>query len=103
MKVTLDANIYISYLLSPEPHKTISQVVEACFGKKLELIVTQDLLEDLREGVQDSNYLKAHIPQQALDNLITTLTNYTDIKRAIDPTAYSRDVKDDDLITQSIS
>ena len=40
--------------------------------------------------------------QQALDNLITTLTNYTDIKPAIDPTAYSRDVKDDYLIAQSM-
>lgn len=102
MKVILDANIYISYLLSPEPHKTIPQVVEACVGKELELIVTEELLDDIREGVEDSKSLKAHISEQAVNDLITTLTSYTDSLPAIETTAYSRDVKDDYLLAQSI-
>jgi uncharacterized protein len=74
MKVILDANIWISYLLTPAEGRTITQVVEACFASDVELVVPQELIDEILENVQESPYLWTRIPQAVLQQLVEQLT-----------------------------
>jgi len=102
MKVILDANIYISYLLSRDQQRTIANVVETCFGQEIDLKVPQELFADLRDGVEESKYLKKHISPAELETLITVLTTSGEVLPPSESASISRDKDDDYLIVQGV-
>lgn len=60
MKVILDANIYLSYLLAPRTHRTITSVVDACFIRAdILIVVPQELIGEIERTVREKRYLRS--------------------------------------------
>jgi putative PIN family toxin of toxin-antitoxin system len=104
MKVILDANIGISYLLAPHEPRTITLVVERCLAEEIELFVPQELIREMTEKVSTSAYLQTHILPEDLDTLKTIWATVVTIPALIEseiPT-YGRDPKDDYLVAYGL-
>jgi len=104
MKVILDANIWISYLLTPAEGRTITQIVEACFGDDIELLVPPELIDEIVENVQDSPYLRTRIVREALHQLIEQLALVAMIPKPLTEklSTFSRDPDDDYLVAYGL-
>ena len=73
MRIFLDANLYISYLLKPDSPSAACEVVRRAFLLEFDLLVCEPLVTELRRVVRESPYLGARISQSALDILIMRL------------------------------
>jgi uncharacterized protein len=104
MKVILDTNIYISYLLVNGKRRTITDIVEACLtDEDINLIVPQEMLEELSQTIQGKNYLRTHITQQDLAGLLEVLRITAIIPPLLEDIApLSRDPDDDYLLAYGL-
>jgi len=98
MKIILDANVLISYLLSPTPAGKIAQVVDICLSPAIDLIVPGELVAELEVAVHRSEYLEERIPQWKFAALLETLRMGAVYLRDVDVTRITRDPKDDYLL-----
>lgn len=86
MKVILDANILISYLLAPGQSRTITQIVDICFiTSSIELIAPRELLDEITENVQEKESLRTHILPEDLAELLNTLRIVATIPLSLRP------------------
>jgi len=103
MRVILDANVLISYLLAPASARTVIQVVEACFAPDVTLLWPPELNAEVRAAVRRSAYLQEHISP---DDLTTFLAALSTIAEPLPPLseieAFSRDPQDDYLIAYGL-
>lgn len=104
MKVILDANIYISYLLVRHPGRIITDVVEACLANSdIKIIFPQELRAELIETVQRKPYLRTHINPEAMDSLLQSLTSIAFVPTPLgELLSLSRDPKDDYLLAHGL-
>ena len=104
MKVLLDTNLYISYLLSNRGRRTISDIIRACLGRAdIELLVPQEVIAELTRSVQGKPYLRARISQQDLDDLLETLGQNAIIPPSLETILpLSRDPDDDYLLAYGL-
>lgn len=104
MKVILDANIFISYLLAPRTTRTIPSIVEACFeNPSIELVAPPELLEEIVENVRAKPYLRTHILQADLDELVEAIRMVATIPAPLaDIPAVSPDPDDDYLLAYGL-
>lgn len=105
MKVILDTNIYVSYLLTRGRGQTIGSVVERCLADRgIELIVPPELLEELTTIVKDKSYLRENVTDQELDRLIASLQQLAEIPEPISGIVpLSRDPNDDFLLAHGLA
>jgi len=104
VKVILDANVYISYLLARKSGRSITEVVDACLtSQQIELVAPQDLLAEIRRSVLTKPYLRTHILEAELTALedALRLTAYSP-PALVDALPRSRDVKDDYLLAHGL-
>jgi putative PIN family toxin of toxin-antitoxin system len=74
MRIILDANIFISYLLAPDKPRTITEVVEHCFeNPAIEMVVPRQLLEDISRTVRAKKYLRSNIHDEDLTELLEAI------------------------------
>lgn len=104
MKVILDTNIWISYLLAPHEPRTITLVVEHCLAEEIELFIPQELIQEMMEKVSTSAYLQTHILPEDLDTLKMIWATGVTIPDLIESEipAYGRDPKDDYLVAYGL-
>ncbi|MBA3947808.1 MAG: PIN domain-containing protein, partial [Herpetosiphonaceae bacterium] len=57
MRVIFDTNILISYLLTPQGSSPINMIVEAAIVGIFTLLVSADLLEELKRRIATKPYL----------------------------------------------
>ncbi|HEY8600745.1 MAG TPA: putative toxin-antitoxin system toxin component, PIN family [Thermomicrobiales bacterium] len=105
MRVLIDTNIFISYLLSPpESASTISRLVEAALLGEFTLLLPEELLAELAEKLRTSRKLSRRISvdegQELIDLLRQAAVALPTIVEAIP--AVVRDPKDDYLIAQAL-
>lgn len=105
MKVLLDTNIFISYLLHPDIEGTIQKVLELAFEGKYVLLVPQAVTTELHQKLTTKSYLKKYIYPVAAQNFITAITTIGVIVLSItDPLPHiSRDKNDDFLLAYAVS
>lgn len=104
MRVLIDANIFISFLLTPKGNSPIHGVLEAAFRQEYTLLMTEDLLGEIAETIRSKPHLARRIPQQAVDTLLRALLQIGETLPSLQetvPTA-TRDTKDDYLIAYAI-
>lgn len=103
MKVILDTNVYVSYLLSRQVTGTIQRVVRACLlAEEVRLIAPQEVLDELRD-ISSPPKLWDLISTSVLDRLSAQLLLVAQIVPVVaKPTTYTRDQKDDHLVVQGI-
>lgn len=73
MRIFLDANLYISYLLKPDSPSAACDVVRRAFSREYEILICEPLLAEIRRVVRESPYLESRISQAALDLVIARL------------------------------
>lgn len=103
MKVLIDANVFLSYLLSPSLTSTISTVVTACFTTEIEVLAPPELIAEITEKLATKRYFRERVPQEKIDRFIQQLTSLAELPpplEAID--SYGRDPKDDYLIAYGV-
>ena len=105
MRVLIDTNIFISYLLSPPGSAgTISRLVEAALVGEFVLLLPEELLAELAEKLRSSRKLKRRISVDEGQELIDLLRQAAVVLPTIAEMipAVVRDPKDDYLIAQAL-
>ena len=104
MRVLLDANILISFLLIPHTHSPIYQVVTAGLRGELIILLPGPLLEELAKKAHKKKYLADRITLQELKKLVRLVSDNSEtipvIKEEIP--AVTRDPKDDYLLAYAL-
>ena len=100
MRVIFDTNILISYLLIPQGKSPINTIVEAAVLGVFTLLVSADLLEELKCRIATKPYLAQRIEPARVELLVDALlANAETIPRIDEPfPEVGRDRKDDYLI-----
>ncbi len=73
MRIFLDANLYISYLLKPDSPSAACDVVRWALAREFEVLTCEPLVAEIRRVIGESSYLGARISQAAQDILIARL------------------------------
>jgi putative PIN family toxin of toxin-antitoxin system len=107
MRVLLDANILISYLLPTKASKkstTIHSIVDAGFAGKYTLVFPQELLLEMRKKIREKPYLTKHIRPEEMEQFLTLLTSVGALLTPIteEIPVVTRDAKDDYLIAYAM-
>ncbi len=103
MRVLLDANVLISYLLVAQ-QSTISTIVEAAFQRHFTLLIPEELLTELVQTVKNKPHLTKRITHQEVDRLANSLLAVAEFLPPIaeDIAAISRDPADDYLLAYAL-
>lgn len=64
MRVLIDTNIFISYLLKKNPEATITRIIEAGFENKYVLLLPHDVIRELYKKLSEKEYLASRITRQ---------------------------------------
>jgi uncharacterized protein len=104
MKVLIDTNVWLSYLLPPTKAQTVAIVVSTCFLRdEIDIVVPRNQLDEFASKVVTKSYFRTHIPNAAIEHFIKEMTAMTDLLPPLEEvTAYSRDPKDDYLVEYGV-
>ena len=104
MKVILDANIWISYLLDQGAKGTIQTVVNVGISGAVQLVLPEELLQELHSSVVHSQYLRTRIPEELLSALVDNLRHVAWVPPTTSSTTSltSRDRHDDYLLMYGV-
>jgi len=104
MRVLLDANIFISYLLNPNRKSPIVQVLKAGVRGEYTLLLPEALLDEFSQRVDSKPYLAKHVGSKDLERLNKILTSIAEIVPEIKSPipAVTRDPKDDYLLAYAL-
>ncbi len=105
VRVIFDANIYISYLLSPARLGTITALFGAVASGQVKLLVMKQLQEELVGKVSSKAFLAKRISRQDLESFMDFLEQFAELLPDIDNQAIasiSRDPKDDYLLAYAL-
>ncbi len=105
MRVLIDTNVFISYLLSPRIKKGVVQEIMAAFmADRFTLLLPEALLEETLETVRRKPRLSARIPPYELKEFIDILQEFGEtIPRIEQPIPQvTRDPKDDYLLAYAL-
>lgn len=104
MRVLVDTNVFVSYLLSPERKGTIPLLVEEVLGGPATLLVPRELLEELFEVLTTRTYLTSRIPYDAAERFIATLRSGAELLPPVhdELPRLLRDPKDDYLLAYAL-
>lgn len=107
MRVLLDANIFISYLLptkDSEKQHTIHAIVDAGFESVYTIVFPKELLTEMRIKVKEKPYLTKYITQSDAEEFIELLKSVAELLPPMSeniPTV-TRDKKDDYLLAYAM-
>ncbi|HEY0069922.1 MAG TPA: putative toxin-antitoxin system toxin component, PIN family [Chloroflexia bacterium] len=104
IRVLLDANVYISYLLTRGATGTIAQLISAAVEGLYVLLLPEEILQEISEAMQRKKALVGRIKPEELQVLTSSLLN---IAEEIEPIrekvpAVSRDPKDTYLLAYAV-
>jgi uncharacterized protein len=104
VKVLIDTNIWLSYLIAPSLPRAITTVVDACFTlDEIDVIVPPELIAELADKVATKRYFRTRIPHATINAFIEQLTALAELPPPLEEiAAYSRDPKDDYLVACGI-
>jgi putative PIN family toxin of toxin-antitoxin system len=104
LRVLLDANIYISYMLTPDSPGTIQQLMSAALEGQYMLLLPRELLREMSEALSRKGTLSRRINPEDRQKLLSRFTEIAEkidtIREAI-PTV-TRDRKDDYLLAYAV-
>lgn len=106
MRALLDANLFISYLLSPTPSVSATgAILAAAAEEKFVLLFTRGIVDEIDRSVAERPYLAARITLVDVAFLLTDLIEISEpIARLPGPfPAICRDHKDDYLIAHALA
>lgn len=103
MKVILDANIFLSYLLAPNTERIITNIVRACFSDDIDLLVPPELLDEIVDKLQNKKHFRERVPQNLIDNFVQQMLALTALTTPLETlSSFSRDPDDDYLVAYGL-
>lgn len=106
MRALLDANLFISYLLSPTPlTSAVGAILAAAAAGRFVLLFTPAVADEIVSKVAERPDLAARIVPADVEELLGELTEIAEtVPRLLGPIpAVSRDAKDDYLIAHALA
>lgn len=103
MRVLIDVNVWISYLLTTDMMSPVKVVVDAALRYRFTLLVTDQLLTEFQNKGRSKPYLANRIPEEAIARLVNELARVAEriptvpgpLERIV------RDPKDDYLLVHA--
>ncbi len=104
MRAVLDTNVYISFLLAPTADRPVATIVRAGVAGRYELVISQNLLVELVDKVENKLYLSKRIERTVLNDFVHILEQNAIYAPSLvgNIPAISRDPKDDYLIVDAV-
>jgi putative PIN family toxin of toxin-antitoxin system len=104
MKVLIDTNVYLSYLLAPTNQRIVTTVVDTCLSHgEIEVIVPREQIAEFSTKVATKRYFLKQIPHATVDQFVTQLKALATQPSTLEDVAtYSRDPKDDYLVAYGV-
>lgn len=104
MRVLIDTNVLISYLLSPRRPGAIRTIVRGFLEEQFTLLLPEDLLQETLKTVRDKPRLAKRISPPELTEFISILEEFgEEIARIEEPIpTITRDPKDDYLLAYAL-
>ena len=104
MRVIVDANVWISYLLTQGHDSTIAKVVGFILSSDATLIMPSEIETEIRHSVSRKSYLASRIRADQLDRLLERIRLLAIIPPSLElpNTSYVSDRKDDYLIAYGL-
>lgn len=104
MRVVIDANVLISFLLSPAKRTIHARILQAAFEGQYQLVVGATTIAEVTGKVQRKPWLRDRIAPEALGLLLQRLSRNSEIypESRDDIPKYGRDRKDDYLIALAL-
>ncbi len=104
MRVLLDANILISYLLNKRADSPVTRVVEAGILGEFTLLLPEELVEEFTTKIPDKPYLAKRITTSEMVQFVAILSAHSETIPTITQTipAVTRDPKDDYLLAYAV-
>ena len=105
MRVILDTNVFVSYLLVRHRRRKVADVVEACLTDTgIELLAPQELIEEITRVVVEKEHLRKRISQESLEQILTVLRETaTLLPFRLENAPISRDPGDDFLLAHGLA
>ena len=75
MRVLIDANVWLSYLVSNRSDSTIPRVVRTCLSSDIELLVPAELIEEIKETLATKPYFRQRVSADVAQRVISLLQN----------------------------
>lgn len=104
MKVIIDANIWISLLLSRGQDNTIYRAVQRATTWPFQLVLPQETITEIVRSIAKSHYLASRIPESDIEELLKYLSQIATIPPPLqsEQTRLLRDPGDDYLIAYGL-
>ena len=104
MRVLLDANILISYLLTPRRNSPVTKIVTQALLGDFVLLVPEELLQELKRKAREKKYLADRIEPAEVEKLVDILAIISEpIPKIREPIpVVTRDPKDDYLLAYAL-
>lgn len=104
MRVLLDANLFVSYLLGPGRKGPVGAIVRAGVLGRFTLLVPAGLLEEIVGRVEGKTYLAERIRTEDMEELLDILREVGEMLPEISEPipAVVRDPKDDYLVAHAV-
>ena len=105
MRVSVDTNLFISYLIQPLADGAPTRVIRAIFEGHFDLYISETHLRELMSTVHTKPYLNSRIADFELEGFIARLRLISTIVPDIDEPipAITRDAGDDYLIVHAVT
>ena len=104
MRVSIDTNVFISYLLNDEADRAPSRLIRAALHRDFELHLSENQIIELVATVRAKSYLQFRISDDMLQDFVHHLRNTATIVPEIthELPSFTRDPADDYLITHGL-
>ena len=104
LRVLLDANVYIGYMLAPDTPGTIQQLMSAALEGRYMLLLPEELLREMSEALSRKETLSRRTNPEDRQKLLTRFTEIAEKIETIreDIPTVTRDRKDDYLLAYAV-
>jgi len=104
MRVLIDANVLISYMLNPDSDHPPSAIVNAGLRRTFELLISETTLTELTHSVSSKPYLRARIRADETERVSQLFRVVTTVVPEIgfEAPQVARDYKDDYLLAHAV-
>src|SRR5437016_9349477 len=100
MRVLLDANVLVSFLLTPNSTGPIAAIIAAVYDGKFTLLLPRELLNEVIEAVRTKQYLAKRVSLEEASRLLVNLLSVGELLAQLSGgiVLTTRDPKDDYLL-----
>lgn len=105
MRISIDTNVYISYLIRPASEAPPTRIVHSLFEQQFDLYISETLFRKLTNTVRQQSYLSSRVPDQDLEHFIQRLRSAATVSGEVEAVipGISRDAHDDYLLVHAAS